>query len=254
MFASFVENSPMPQLPRRVSEKLKHDVYLYVDPRTGQPFYVGKGTGNRVNWYLDYSDDCEKVQRIRELRELGLEPTLEILKYGLATEQEAFLVESVAIDLLGPDLTNQVKGHGSGVNGRARLMDIIHELDAEEVAITDKAILINISRLYRYGMTPMELYDATRGVWKVAPDRHEADFAFCLFCGIVREVYEIAVWVPAGTTMTCRDYSEKDYDLSERCEFVGKIAPEPIRKKYVGKSVRHYFVPGTQNPIRYVNC
>jgi hypothetical protein len=53
--------------------------------------------------------------------------------------------------------------------------------------------------------------------------------------GIVREVHAIAAWIPAGSTMTVRDYSENEYDLSERCEFVGKIALEPIRKKYVGR-------------------
>jgi uncharacterized protein len=98
------------------------------------------------------------------------------------------------------------------------------------------------------------LYDVTRGVWKVAPDRHNAEFAFSLYGGIVREVYAIAAWVLAGSTMTQRDLSEKEYDLSERYEFVGKIAPEPVRRKYLGKSVRDYFTAGSQNPIRYVNC
>lgn len=243
----------MPSIPRRVCEKLKYYVYLYVDPRNDRPFYIGKGTGNRVYCHLDDTEDCDKVKRLEELRKLNLEPVIEILKYGLA-EQEALLIESAAIDLLGPELTNRVKGHGAAENGRARLAEIIQELDAEEVTITDKVILINISRLYRYGMTTMELYDATRGIWKVAPDRHDAGYAFCLYGGIVREVYTIATWVPAGSTMTRRDFSEKEYDLSERYEFVGQIAPPPIRKKYLGKSVRGYFTPGSQNPIKYVNC
>jgi hypothetical protein len=197
----------MPQIPRRVCEKLKFYVYLYVDPRTQRPFYVGKGQGNRIYCHLDDTEECEKVKYIAELRKLGLEPVLEILKFGL-TEREAFLVESAAIELLGVDvLTNRVKGHGAMENGRGRLTEIIQELDAEEVTIKDKAILINISRLYRYGMTPMELYDATRGVWKVAPHRHDADFAFSVYGGIVREVYAIAAWVPADSTMTGRNVS-----------------------------------------------
>jgi hypothetical protein len=237
-----------------VCEKLKFYVYLYIDPRTQRPFYVGKGQGNRIYCHLDGAEDCEKVERIAELRKLGMEPDLEILKYGL-TEQEAFLVESAAIELLGPgELTNRIKGHGATENGRARLTEIIQELDAEDVTIKDRAILINISRLYRYGMTPMELYDATRGIWKVAPHRHDPEYAFCIYGGIVREVYAIAAWVPAGSTMTRRDFSEKEYDLSERYEFVGQVAPEPIRKKYLGKSVREYFAPGSQNPVKYVNC
>lgn len=39
----------------------------------------------------------------------------------------------------------------------------------------------------------------------------------------------------------------------ERWEFVGKIADDAMRKRYVGKSVRHYFSAGAQNPIQYVN-
>lgn len=243
----------MPSIPRRVCENLKYYVYLYVDPRNGRPFYVGKGKGNRIYSHLDDSEDCEKVKRIADIRKLGLEPVLEILKYGLS-EREAFLVEAAAIDLLGPDdLTNCIKGHGAG-NGRGRLNEIIQELDAEEVTITESVVLINISQLYRYGMTAGELYDATRGVWKVGPRRNKAAFAFCVYGGIVREVYSIAAWIPAGSTMTGRDFSEKDYQLDDRHEFVGKLASEQLRKKYLGKSVRQYLTKGSQNPIKYVNC
>jgi len=43
-------------------------------------------------------------------------------------------------------------------------------------------------------------------------------------------------------------------DIPERWEFVGKVAEEPIRRRYNGKSVAHYFPIGAQNPIKYVNC
>jgi len=241
-------------IPRRVREKLGYYVYLYVDPRDDLPFYVGKGKGSRLLAHLDDTTETEKVRRIAELRKLGLQPVIEILKYGLS-EREAFLIESASIELLGIDqLTNRVKGHNAEQQGRGRLEDIIHELDAEDVTISHPVILINISRLYRYGMSQTELYDATRGVWKVGPRRTNADFAFCVFGGIVRAVYRIAAWVVAGSTMTSRDYSEKEYELSERFEFVGKLAPDDIQHKYVGKSIKQYFAKGAQNPIKYVNC
>ncbi len=244
----------MDSMPRRVCEKLKYYVYLYVDPRDGLPFYVGKGKGNRLLAHLDDTAETEKVRRIAELRKLGRQPDIEILKYGL-TEREALLIESSAIELLGVEqLTNRVKGHHAGECGRGRLEDIIHELDAADVEISHAAILINISRLYRYGMSPIELYDATRGIWKVGPRRANAEFAFSIYGGIVRAVYAIAAWIPAGSTMSTRDHAEKEYELSERFEFVGKPADDDIQRKYIGKSVNRYFAQGAQNPIKYVNC
>lgn len=244
----------MDRIPRHVCQKLKHYVYLYIDPRDSQPFYVGKGKGSRLLAHLNDTAETEKVERIAELGKLGLEPMIEILKYGL-TEREAFLVESAAIELIGLDrLTNRVKGHHATENGRGLLQDIVNELDAEEVKITHPVILINISRLYRYGMSPIDLYDTTRGIWRTGPRREQAEYAFSIYGGNVRAVYSIAAWVPAGSTMTARDYSEKDYELSTRYEFVGNLAPESIQRKYTGKSVRKYFALGAQNPIKYVNC
>ena len=43
-------------------------------------------------------------------------------------------------------------------------------------------------------------------------------------------------------------------DIKGRVEFVGKLAPEEIRKRYIDTSVRDYLGKGSQNPCRYVNC
>jgi len=243
----------MRSIPLRVREKLKYYVYLYVDPRDAKPFYVGKGKGNRLLAHLDDTNETDKVKRLVELRKLGLQPTIEILKYGL-TEREAFLVESSAIDLLGVEqLTNRVKGHHANEKGRGLLGDIIQELGAEDVNITHAAILINISQLYRYGMSAIDLYDATRSAWKLGPRRMKAEYAFSVYGSNVRAVYSIAAWVPAGSTMLTREHSDMT-KLSGRFEFVGTLAPQSIQRKYVGKSVRRYFTQGSQNPIKYVNC
>jgi hypothetical protein len=42
--------------------------------------------------------------------------------------------------------------------------------------------------------------------------------------------------------------------IPNRWEFVGKVAEDRIRRKYVGKSVAHYWPKGAQNPVQYVNC
>ena len=102
-------------------------------------------------------------------------------------------------------------------------------------------------------MSKLEMYDATRAVWKVGTRADSARFALAVYNRTIREVYSISKWLPARSTYTDRTFEEKDYDFNKRKEFVGNIAPENVRKRYIGKSVAKYFRQGTQNPIRYVN-
>jgi uncharacterized protein len=53
------------------------------------------------------------------------------------------------------------------------------------------ALLIRINQLFHYGMTPIELYDATRGIWRIGPAREKVELALAVFQGIVREVNRI---------------------------------------------------------------
>ena len=111
----------MESIPRSIHEKLGYYVYMYIDPRDLRPFYIGKGKGNRVLSHLNDKTETEKAERIEELRKLGKQPIIEILKYDLS-EREAFLVESAAIELLGVEqLTNRVKGHHADQQGRGLL-------------------------------------------------------------------------------------------------------------------------------------
>ncbi len=101
-------------------------------------------------------------------------------------------------------------------------------------------------------MSDVALYEATRGVWKIGPRRDHARYALAVHEGIVHEVYAIEHWQPALTT----PYATRKLDPAlarGRWEFVGKRAPDTIRKRYLGKSVGHYFKKGAQNPIRYIN-
>lgn len=241
---------------KKVRDELGSYVYLYLDPRTDQPFYVGKGVGNRCFAHLDGKGDSEKDAVLKELRAIGLEPQIDILRYAL-TDDEASLVESCVIDLLGLDaLTNKVHGKHWKRGPRGTVEDLRVTLAAGSVEITDPVIIINIARLYRPGMSAAALYDASRHAWRVRPDRHKPDLALAVAGGIIREVYEIAQWLPAGSTFRTNDqHGDGAHDADPtRFEFVGRIAEPSVRKRYLHRSVECYFKPGAQNPIKYVNC
>jgi hypothetical protein len=59
-------------------------VYVLIDPRNDQPFYVGKGKGKRVeahyyNWASDRMDNPYKSKKIEKLKKLGYQPKYEIV-------------------------------------------------------------------------------------------------------------------------------------------------------------------------------
>ncbi len=121
----------------------------------------------------------------------------------------------------------------------------------EPVEIVDPVILIRISQEYRDGMSGIDLYEATRGVWRIGVRREQVRYALTVHRGTVQEVYRIHHWQPALTT----PYTTRDLDAAQiqgRFEFVGAVAEDPVRNRYVGKSVAHYFTRGGQNPITYV--
>ena len=238
----------------KVAEQLKYYVYLYIDPRTDRPFYIGKGKGNRAFSHLNSTGDSDKDRTMSELRDLGLEPRIELLKYRLS-EKDALLVEATAIDLLDvSNLTNESRGHGTRYGARAKVEEVVETLDAKEVKIAEPVLLININKKFRYGMSPLELYDATRSSWKLAGKRESVRYAMSVYRGIVREVYEVAGWVPGGWSSRSDDLKGRRPREKGRWEFVGVVAEDKIRERYVGKSVANYFTKGAQNPIKYVNC
>jgi uncharacterized protein len=238
------------KITSEVAKILKSYVYIYIDPRNGKPFYIGKGKGNRLFSHLRTQSDIEKkkVAKISEIRRNGKEPRIEILRYGLS-DLEAHLVEAASIDLIGKArLTNLMAGHHEGSFGRITSQRVISMLTAKKVKVKHKAILITINKLYRSDMSPEELYEVTRGIWKVGEiNRNKVEFAMALYQGIVLEVYRIKQWYPAGTLKyKTRDTSH--FKNSGRWEFSGSIAKD-VREEYIEFSVGK----AGQNPIRYVN-
>ena len=116
--------------------------------------------------------------------------------------------------------------------------------------ITENVIAIKISQAYRENMTELELYEATRGYWKIDVKRAEkADYVFCVYKRIIKEIYKIKEWLPAGTIP--RSTLPDAKVPTDRYEFVGEVAEEAIRNKYIEKSIANLYRKGEANPIKY---
>jgi len=214
-----------------------------------------EGPGARILAHLAAAEgESRKARILAELRAQGQEPALDVLAHGLADEETALRVEAAAIDLLGvADLTNSVRGWRNVQLGRLPLAELMTYYAAKPVEVTDPVLLIRINQLYRHGMPAHDLYEATRGVWRLGSRCRGAKYALAVFEGVVRDAYQLDEWHKAGTTAyTTRDANE--LRLPGRQEFTGHVAPNEIRDRYVGKSVAAYFKRGQQSPVVYVNC
>lgn len=97
-------------------------VYVYIDPATNEPIYVGKGKGHRARWHASQRAASVKshlINRIKKIRRSGAEPIISFLIENV-DEEFAHLLEQEAIskygrrDLdLGPLLNATDGGEGS---------------------------------------------------------------------------------------------------------------------------------------------
>lgn len=236
------------RLSQSTIEKLGYYVYTLIDPRNKKVFYVGKGKGNRIYAHVEASElidvkEIDKIATIRAIRKAGKEVGHTVVRHGLS-EAEAFAVEASLIDytetILKIKLTNLVAGHYSNENGIRTIEDIEIQYEAPEAVFTEPMLLIRVNRLYKPGMKPKELYDATRMQWRVGPRAFKLKYACAIYLGIVREVYEIKEWSPMEVI-----------NGHQRHGFTGKVAPPAIRDKYRHTSVKHVFKKGAQNSIMY---
>lgn len=235
------------------AEKIGFYVYVYVDPRNDEIFYVGKGIGNRCFAHLNDKSEKKKSMRIQEIFGVGLAPKIEIVAHELKTEEMALIVERAIIDTIGlSKLTNAIHGHGSAYFQRTSVDELNLKYYCPKAEISEPAILVRINKLYKPGIDGVELYEATRGVWVIGPDREKAIYAFAVYKGIVREIYEIRRWVRAGTLKYSTRVIDKKH-REKRWEFEGEIAGETLQLKWKNRTVEHLLGNNVQNPIVYVN-
>ncbi len=115
--------------------------------------------------------------------------------------------------------------------------------------ITDDIVIIKINQSYYEGISAEALYDYTRGIWKRSiKSVSVADYALSVANSIVIEVYKIDHWMPATET----EFKMRKIDpkrASERIAFVGEVAEDSVRERYIGKSVAYLFKNGAANPV-----
>jgi uncharacterized protein len=231
-----------------VIRRLGWYVYRLIDPRSGETFYVGKGRGNRVFAHVHAAkglegDDLEnKVKRIRQIQNAGLEVAHVIHRHGL-DERTAIEVEAALIDAY-PGLTNIAGGAGSNDFGAMHAKEIVARYAAEEAVFEDRALLISVNR----SAAERSLYEATRYAWKINPKKaRQADVALATLQGLIIGAFIAEDWLPA----TSEHFPDRE-EVPGRWGFVGREAPDELRQRYVGKRVpEQYRKPGAANPIKY---
>jgi hypothetical protein len=187
----------------KVCEALGYYVYALINPDTGLPFYIGKGEGNRVFNHVESDEDGAGSIKLETIHRIGKDRVRHvILRHGL-TEQEAFLVESVLIDLFkntkGMEHLasgNAVLGHGSMLHGYRSVEEIIALYASEPLMhMPDDFVLININRKYVRSSDTDGIYEATKEIWKMSfPRAQRFKYVLSEYRGYVRGVFKVDHW------------------------------------------------------------
>ena len=120
MAHEFNWRSNMKRFSLGVRAKIGHYVYRLIDPRNGQTFYVGRGTGNRLFEHVHAESKIDeeeprpsdKLETIKEIRRAGLEVIHVVHRHGLADEKTAGEVEAALMDAYA-GLTNDAPSQNS---------------------------------------------------------------------------------------------------------------------------------------------
>lgn len=247
---------------KKFSEDIETQIGIYVyglkDPRTNRYFYIGKGTGDRVYNHLKSSGRSPKPdpksEIIDEIRDANLQPTFDLIRWGLPNDEIAFAIEAAIIDTLNVDqLSNLVRGHGKGIGFGSLSEDQVKEqFLGEDFASSEPFVAFKLNRLWTPDLTTEELYEATRKMWRIGPRRDRAEYALAVSYGIVREVYKIGHFSAESRWESFTHNREGKPLKTKRWGFFGSVAAD--LQHLVNTNVSRLPQAIGQNPVFYINC
>ncbi len=228
-------------------QQLRFYVYLLIDPKTDEPFYVGKGKANRVfdhvRGALKNTAPSDKYDIIKRIEASGQKVKHLIVRHGL-NEKQALEIESSLIDVFKfiPKLSHYVQGNiQGGINaiekGLMTTDEIIRLYRAVPLdSIEKNCVIININRTYQRGAGNDAIYRATKETWKIKTERISGlKFVLSEYKGLIVEVFEVEKWYtkprPYGPNAKKAGQTYLGYG------FDGIIAKPEIRNKYLNKTI-----------------
>jgi hypothetical protein len=198
------------KLTAYVEERLGYYVYALRNPIDKKVFYVGKGVGSRVlahaNGVIDAEDVPEtmKIQTIKSIHEAGESVESFIIQHGLASDNHAFQTESAVYGVLKLleeqpghnlfSLTNIIQPPTFEDQGLMSVNDVLalYGEPADGMLIPHNSIFVKPAQLWRKGMPSEELWEYTRGWWKMSETRiRDVRYVFSVPNFVIRAVWEV---------------------------------------------------------------
>jgi hypothetical protein len=242
-----------------VSAKLRTYVYLLVDPRTGRPFYAGRGRGDRCFRHLraaraatgsapDEQARFPVLDKIRDVESGGRPVRIDILRYGLSAA-EASLVEAAANDALGLPVDSKLGSQRGSV-------DEVKSLLAKRAKFK-RGHQVVLLRVGGTGTDPA--YELVRHSWRIGRRWIDLDsprspqWAVVVVGELAAGVYRLEAWEPTRRGAHSPKPAGGTRSAIDRYSFVGTRDTD-LETRYVGRSVAPYLGASGQSPVTYVWC